>query len=130
MYKVFLPLFYEHREFFYEWCDIGSVYGAPADSLWGAGRIGFGDNDAGEVLALMRKYGISARLTFSNSLLEKKHLPDKKCNWLCALFNNDSAVKNGIIICSDLLLSFIKEHYPNFILFHLQLRLLLILKTA
>ena len=23
-YRVFLPLFYEHREWFYDWCDIGS----------------------------------------------------------------------------------------------------------
>lgn len=30
LYKVFLPLFREHREYFYDWCDIGSVYGAPA----------------------------------------------------------------------------------------------------
>ena len=29
-YKVFLPLFYEHREYFYDWCDIGSIYGAPS----------------------------------------------------------------------------------------------------
>ena len=23
LYCVFLPLFYGHREYFYEWCDIG-----------------------------------------------------------------------------------------------------------
>jgi hypothetical protein len=34
-YKVFLPLFKEHREYFYNWCDIGSIYGAPADCIWG-----------------------------------------------------------------------------------------------
>ena len=35
LYTLFLPLFYEHREWFYPWCDIGSVYGAPGDCLWG-----------------------------------------------------------------------------------------------
>ena len=30
LYRVFLPLFREHREYFYDWCEIGSVYGAPA----------------------------------------------------------------------------------------------------
>ena len=114
LYKVFLPLFYGHREYFYDWCSIGSVYGAPADCLWGGGRVGFGENDAGEVLALMREYGISSRLTFSNSLLRKEHLADKKCNELCALFTNDSRTENGIIICSDLLLAYIREHYPWF----------------
>lgn len=77
LYKVFLPLFREHREYFYDWCDIGSVYGAPADCIWGGGRAGFGDDDAGKVLDLMKEYGISARLTFSNSLLREEHLLDK-----------------------------------------------------
>ena len=35
LYKAFLPLYCEHREYFYDWCDIGSVYGAPGDCLWG-----------------------------------------------------------------------------------------------
>ena len=26
LYAAFLPLFREHREFFYDWCDIGSIY--------------------------------------------------------------------------------------------------------
>ena len=33
----------------------------------GGGRAGFGENDPEEVLELMQEYGISARLTFSNS---------------------------------------------------------------
>lgn len=86
LYRVFLPLFREHREYFYDWCDIGSIYGASADCIWGGGRTGFGDNEPEEVLALMQEYGISARLTFSNSLLREKHLSDKKCNTLCQLF--------------------------------------------
>ena len=28
-YSVFLPLFREHREYFYDWCEIGSIYGSP-----------------------------------------------------------------------------------------------------
>jgi len=28
LYKVFLPLYKEHREYFYDWCEIGSIYGA------------------------------------------------------------------------------------------------------
>ncbi len=40
LYRVFLPLFREHREYFYDWCEIGSIYGAPADCLWGGGRAG------------------------------------------------------------------------------------------
>ena len=111
LYRVFLPLFREHREYFYDWCDIGSIYGAPADCIWGGGRVGFGDNDPREVLALMREYGISARLTFSNSLLREEHLSDKTCNRLCALFNSQGV--NGVIVHSDLLLEYLKGHYLN-----------------
>lgn len=71
LYRMFLPLFREHREYFYDWCEIGSIYGAPADCIWGGGRAGFGENDPEEVLELMQEYGISARLTFSNSLLRR-----------------------------------------------------------
>lgn len=82
LYRVFLPLFREHREYFYDWCEIGSVYGAPADCIWGGGRTGFGDAQPHRVLELMQEYGISARLTFSNSLLREEHLADRKCNAL------------------------------------------------
>ena len=141
LYKVFLPLFRERREYFYDWCNIGSVYGAPADCIWGGGRTGFGDNELQEVLALMQEYGISARLTFSNSLLREEHLLDKKCNTLCRLFEkientqsknvpdsniqNESTkdtqennvqskvIQNGVIVHSDLLLDYLKKKYPN-----------------
>ena len=71
-YEVFLPLFFDRREYFYEWCDIGSIYGAPADCVWGGGRVGYGKDDADDVLKLMQKYGISARLTFSNSFAKAR----------------------------------------------------------
>lgn len=33
LYCRFLPLYRNHPEYFYDWCDIGSIYGAPADCL-------------------------------------------------------------------------------------------------
>ncbi len=111
LYRVFLPLFCAHREYFYDWCDIGSIYGAPADCIWGGGRVGCGTQTAGEVLALMREYGISARLTFSNSLLRKEHLSDPRCNALCRLFAETP--QNGVIVHSELLLDYLKKTYPE-----------------
>ena len=113
LYSAFLPLFREHREFFYDRCEIGSIYGAPADCIWGGGRVGFGEHSPNEVLTLMNEYNISPRLTFSNSLLREEHLSDRKCNDLCAVFEN-STVQSGIIICSELLLNHLKKAYPNF----------------
>ena len=113
LYVRFLKVFREHREYFYDWCEIGSIYGAPADCLWGGGRAGFGEHYPDEVLELMEEYGISARLTFSNSLLKNEHLSDKKCNGLCALFEKRETIKNGVIIHSDILLNYLKNKYPG-----------------
>ncbi len=111
LYRVFLPLWREHREYFYDFCEIGSVYGAPADCLWGGGRIGYGEDAPQEVLALLREYGISARLTFSNSLLRPEHLSDERCNALCTLFEKNGG--NGVIVHSELLLDYLKQRYPE-----------------
>ena len=131
LYKAFLPLWREHREYFYDWCEIGSIYGAPNDCIWGGGRVGFGEAEPRKVAEFMQEYGISSRLTFSNSLIREEHLDDKKCNKLCKLFESGAvskadktrafqdkgemrAVQNGIIVHSDLLLNYIKSKYPGF----------------
>ena len=110
---MFLPLFRTHREYFYDWCDIGSIYGAPADCIWGGGRVENGDTDPRAVLALLGEYGISARLTFSNSLLREEHLSDRTCNGLCRLFSENQEPQNGVIVHSDLLLRYLWERYPK-----------------
>ena len=113
LYAAFLPLYRAHREYFYDWCDIGSIYGAPIGCLWGGGRVSSGTCGAWDVLALMREYGISARLTFSNSLLREEHLKDKTCNALCRLFAESGGVRNGVIVHSELLLDHLKTTYPQ-----------------
>ena len=110
-YREFLPVYFNHKEFFFDWCKIGSIYGAPKDCLWSGGRTSDADASNKDVLDLTKEYKISARLTFSNSLLNETNLKDLKCNNLCNLFNDEN---NGIIIYSDLLLDYIKEHYPKF----------------
>ena len=113
LYRMFLPLFYHHREYFYNWCAIGSIYGALGDCIWGGGRTSFGVQDPEDVMDLMREYGISARLTFSNSLLREEHLADIKCNALCKLFENSGGAQNGVIVHSDLLLRYLESRYPG-----------------
>lgn len=114
-YKIFLPLYKNHRDWFYDWCDIASIYGAPEDCLWGGGRTSEGRADAKDVLALMNEYEISARLTFSNSLLTTEHLSDKKCNRICAFFEN-AKIKSGVIVHSDLLAEYLQKTYSRFYL--------------
>ncbi len=112
-YQVFLPLFYEQRELFYDWVDISSIYGAPCDCLWGGGRFGAGECVAEEILDSLGQYGISARLTFSNSLLNEAHLKDYRCNRLCDTFEKHPGPQNGVIVHSDLLLNYLRNKYPG-----------------
>ena len=113
LYRVFLPLYRRHRDWFYDWCTIGSVYGAPAGCRWDGGRAGFGDADPEAAAELMREYGISPRLTFSNSLLREEDLSDPECNRLCALFAENGPVPAGVVLTSDLLLDYLREKYPG-----------------
>ena len=113
LYRRFLPLYREHREYFYDWCTIGSIYGAPAGCIWGGGRISCGGAAAHEVLALLREYGISGRLTFSNSLLRAEHLADPQCNALCDQFAKSGSVPNGVIVHSDLLADYLRQRWPE-----------------
>ncbi len=112
-YKEFLPIYFNHRKYFNDYIQIGSIYGSPDDCLWAGGRTSDGKADVKDVIDLVNKYNISARLTFSNSLLTGNHLNDYKCNKLCSYFNK-TKVKSGIIITSDLLLQYLKNTYDNF----------------
>ena len=113
LYRRFLPLYRAHREYFYDWCRIGSIYGAPAGCLWGGGRVGEGEGNPRAVLELLREYGISARLTFSNSLLCQTHLDDPQCNRLCRLFQEAPGLANGVIVHSELLQEYLRQTYPG-----------------
>ena len=113
LYAAFLPLYRAHREYFYDWCAIGSIYGAPSDCLWAGGRVEYSDRTPREVLALTHEYGISARLTLSNSLLRPEHLTDPDCNALCRLFQEQSNPQNGAIVHAELLTQYLKKSYPS-----------------
>ena len=67
----------------------------------------------GEVRALLREYGISGRLTFSNSLLRAEHLADLQCNALCEQFAKSGSVPNGVIVHSDLLADYLRQRWPE-----------------
>ena len=113
LYSVFLPLFREHQEYFYDWCDIGSIYGAPSDCIWAGGRVEIENGDAAAAIQFVNDCNISARLTFSNSLLKEEHMGDKRCNALCDLLIKEKRVQNGIIIFSDMLLGYLKNKFPG-----------------
>lgn len=112
LYKRFLDLYKNHSEYFYDFIEIASIYGAPSSCVWGGGRVAFGDEDIKLFLNLLKNTGVSARLTFSNSLLTEEHLDDHLCNKMCKLLNEPNS-HNGVIIHSDLLKDYIYDKYPH-----------------
>lgn len=59
---------------------------------------------------------VGVRLTLSNTLVEETDLDDEPANFALDYLNKMSAkykVKNGVIICSDLLRKYVKENYSN-----------------
>lgn len=112
-YKKFLFVFFNYREFFYDWAAIGSIYGCPAYTVWNSGRVrNIGTRDTVKVAhALTQEYGVSARFTFTNGLLEDKHLHDVFCNYLLETFHDE---KNGVILQSDMLQKYIAERFPKY----------------
>lgn len=112
-YKKFLFVFFNYREFFYDWAAIGSIYGSPAYTVWNSGRPrNVGTRDTVETARrLTQEYSVSARFTFTNGLLEEKHLHDVFCNYLLETFDDEN---NGVILQSDILQKYIAEKFPKY----------------
>lgn len=109
-----LNLFEKHAEMINDGVIIESVYGCFPMAVWNGGRIIGGSTNAinaENTIAYFNNRGISCRYTFSNCLLEKKHLSDTWCNVLMEIANNGS---NGVTLNSDLLNDYIRENYPNY----------------
>ena len=95
LYRAFLPLYRANRDWFYDWCEIGSIYGAPADCLWGGGRAGFGECGARDALALAQEYGVSARLTFSNRFCARNTCPTANAMHFASCFRRQTACRTA-----------------------------------
>lgn len=104
----------QHPEMINDGIKIDSVYGSFPNAIWNGGRTCLGFADATNVkntLEYFNSRGISCRYTFTNSLLEEKHLNDTWCNFLMDAANNG---KNAIILASPILEEYCKENYSGF----------------
>lgn len=113
LYRVFLPLFRRHREYFYEWCDIGSIYGAPGGlhlgrrtcrrrSMHCAGGAG---TDAG--IWHFRQIGPSAIPCFGRSTFPTGGAMD-----YAACSRRKTGRQAAVIVHSDLLLEYLRAQLP------------------
>lgn len=112
-YKTFMMMYNSERDKFNDWCEIGSIYGAPFGAIWNGGRANQGSCFYEElVVDFAKENDVPCRLTFSNPLLNKNHLLDTQCNALLEKFYFGD--KNSIIINSPILEEYIRDNYPNY----------------
>ncbi|WP_295066618.1 hypothetical protein [Ruminococcus sp.] len=111
---VFAELLEKRPEYFREGVEIASVYGVFPPSIWNGGRTQGGvcnQNFINTVIKTFNGRGIPLRFTFTNPMLEKKHLNDDFCNMVMHLADNGL---NEVIVMSPLLEDYIRKNYPNY----------------
>lgn len=103
-----------YPQYFYENIRIGAVYGCFPNSIWNGGRVVLGGASKEEIEFTVNEYnkrGIPVRYTFTNPLLEKKHLYDTFCNLCMEIADNG---ENEVIINSPVLEEYIRREYPDY----------------
>lgn len=94
---------------------VGSVYGSFPGAIWNGGRnILQGFSYKNEVERIIRSYNdfkIPVRFTWTNVLLEEKHMSDTYCNMVMRAGNNGM---NQVLVNSPILEEYIRANYPNY----------------
>lgn len=93
---------------------IASVFGSFPGAVWNGGRNVPGDYNRSMNEKIMKEFngrGIPLRFTFTNPLIEEKHLSDKVCNDILKMAENGM---NEVIVMSPLLEQYIRENYSGY----------------
>lgn len=104
----------EHPDKFRDGYKIGSVYGTIPGAIWNGGRSVFGITSKGDIEKIIKSYndrGIPARFTWTNSLLEEKHVYDTYCNLIMKIADNGM---NQILANRDCLEEYLRKEYPGY----------------
>lgn len=100
-------------ECFYEDVKITSAYGSFPNCIWNGGRE-YLDMITKEQMIYtideLNSRGIAVRYTFTNPLIEEKHLGDTLCNMCLELADNRG---NEVLVNSPILEKYLREHYPR-----------------
>lgn len=103
-----------HRDLFYDDFVIQTAYGAPGCCIWNGNRIDKSGtiHSAWKNLVLepYAKYGVSYRLTYTNFLLEPRHLYDTYGNFIAAMCSNFGG--GSVMVSTPLMAQYMKK-YPG-----------------
>lgn len=112
--QILMNLMKDYPDKFRDGYCIGSVYGTFPGAIWNGGRAVFGISGRDDIKAILKIYNdrkIPVRFTWTNCLLEEKHIYDTYCNLIMQLANNGL---NQVLVNQPLLEQYIRENYPDF----------------
>lgn len=109
--RTLIQLMKQYPEKFKDGYEIGSVYGTFPGAIWNGGRAVFGSISRKDIKLILEMYNevdIPVRFTWTNSLLEEKHLNDTFCNMIMELADNG---KNQVLVNRPVLEDYLKATY-------------------
>lgn len=112
---MLLADFLEHiPQWFYDDFDIAAAYGSFPNCIWNGGRTTYDTVNRhimDQIVEELNKRGIAVRFTFTNPLLEEKHLNDTFANLCLECANNG---KNEVLVNTQIIEDYIRANYPGY----------------
>ena len=112
--QVIIHMMNEYPDKFRDGYRPGSVYGTFPGAIWNGGRAVFGIMSHGDMAKIIKTYndlGVPVRFTWTNSLIEEKHLNDTYCNLIMETANNG---QNQVLVNTPVLEEYLRKTYPDF----------------
>lgn len=112
--STLIDLMREFPNCFYKDYRIGSVYGTFPGAIWNGGRTVLGfcpKNEIERTIKLFNSKHVPVRFTWTNPLIEKKHLNDTFCNLIMRIADNG---QNQVLVNTEILEDYLRKNYPNY----------------
>lgn len=112
--RLWIMLINEYPEWLYDNIKVGAVYGTFPGAIWNGGRVFHGTTDANNIEQTIKGFndlGVPIRFTFTNCLLEEKHVWDTYCNLIMEKASNGM---NEVLVNSPVLEDYLRRNYPDF----------------
>lgn len=114
MNQVIINLMKEYPDKFRDGYTVGSVYGTFPGAIWNGGRAVLGSmahSDMEKIIKTYNGFKVPVRFTWTNSLIEEKHLNDTYCNLIMETANNGM---NQVLVNTQVLEDYLRENYSNY----------------
>lgn len=114
LYVLLAELMDQAPTWFYDDFKISAAYGSFPNCIWNGGRVTFDMINRpimDKVITELNNRGIAVRYTFTNPLLEEKHMSDVFSNICLEAADNGM---NEVLVNTQVIEDYVRTNYPNF----------------